>query len=356
MKRAPLILYFGGFSNNASQCMKLAGIRRWAAALGWKAKMIQRPASTPENLPALLSRYRPVGCICEGSGHWVDLPPRLFGKTPVAYIEYPPSVVAGKTGNILVDDDAIARTALQELSAGRPSCYAAVGFPRPWLWSRLRVRAFRKAVVAAGWKCVTFPAVPITKWEKERAYSKRLIPWLASLPKGCAIFTVCDDIAMLVTRSARAAGRHIPKELTLLSTDNISETCEEAEPHISSIQLDFERMGFLAARALGEQIARGEVPGGESQRMKSKGAVTTVGPLLTVRRKSTSSSATTRRCMCIPSPGTGWQWHSTASARTSSSTRRKRPPNPTDPISAARRSVMSMASWTPMPRHPPSSP
>jgi LacI family transcriptional regulator len=274
MQNPPCILYLGGFRNNASQCLKLAGMRRWGAALGWEAVMVERPDSTPENLPSLLRRHHPVGCICAGSGHLVDLPPRLFGKIPVAYLEYPAKVV-GAAPNILVDDDAIARMAMRELSAGLPSCYAVVGYPRPWLWCRLRVRAFRKAVAAAGGKCIAFPAVPIAKWEEEEDFEKRLVPWLASLPKGCAIFTVCDDVAMVVTRSARAAGRHIPKELTLLSTDNISETCEAAEPHISSIQLDFERMGFLAASMLGSD-------GGEGS------TVTSIGPLLTARRKSTS--------------------------------------------------------------------
>ncbi len=276
MQNPSCILYLGGFSNNASQCMKLAGIRRWCAALGWDAVMVERPDSTPENLPELLCRHHPAGCICEGSGHWVDLPPRLFGKTPVAYIEYPPKV-AGRAPNILVDDDAIAHTAVRELSAGRPSCYAVVGFPRPWLWSRLRIRAFRKAVEAAGGMCIAFPSVPIAKWEEEEEFEKRLVPWLASLPNGCAIFTVCDDIAVVVARSARAASRHIPKELSLLSTDNIVDTCEATDPPISSIQIDFERMGFLAARALGEWSH-----GGDGH------AESSVGPLFTVRRKSTS--------------------------------------------------------------------
>ncbi len=277
MKHPPCILYLGGFSNNASQCLKLDGIRRWGAALGWETIMVERPDSTPENLPALLRQHHPTGCICEGSGHWVDLPPRLFGKIPVAYIEYPPKV-AGRAPNILVDDNAIARAAVQELSAGRPTCYAVVGFPRPWLWSRLRVHAFRRAVAAIGGKCVVFPLVPVSQWEEEADFEKRLVPWLASLPRGCAVFTVCDEIVKNVAAAARSARRHIPKDLTLLSTDNIADICEASDPPISSIQIDFERMGFLAARALGERISR----------KTREGDKPIVGPLMTVRRKSTS--------------------------------------------------------------------
>lgn len=271
MQERPRILYLGGFANNASQLLKLAGMRRYCAAPGWDVVMVERPDATPENLPALLRRHRPVGCVCEGSGHVVDLPPRLFGAVPVAYMEYPPAV-AGRAPDVLVDDAAIARAALHELSAGLPSGYAAVGYPRPWLWSRQRVRAFRRAVAETGRRCLVFPSVPVSEWESEKAFAGRIVPWLARLPRRCALFVVNDDTAAVVLRAARAAGRLVPKDLTLVSTDNIADVCEAADPPVSSVQLDFERMGWLAAKMLAERV-----PG-----------TAVVGPLLTVRRESTS--------------------------------------------------------------------
>ena len=272
MQERPRILYLGGFANNASQRLKLAGMRRYCAAPGWDVVMVERPDATSENLPALLRRHRPVGCVCEGSGHVVDLPPRLFGAVPVAYMEYPPKV-AGRAPDVLVDDAAIARAALHELSAGLPSGYAAVGYPRPWLWSRQRVRAFRRAVAETGRRCLVFPSVPVSKWEGEEAFEARLVPWIARLPKRCALFVVNDDTAAIVLRAARTAGRPVPRDLTLVSTDNIAEICEATDPPASSIQLDFERMGWLVASLLAE---------------RATGGPAVVGPLLTVRRKSTS--------------------------------------------------------------------
>ncbi len=326
----PRILYLGGLDENASQRLKLAGMRRYGAALGWDVVMVERPDSTPEKLPALFRRHRPVGCICEGSGHTVDLPPRLFGDVPVAYIEYPPAVVAGKAPNILVDDDAIARAAMHELSAGLPSGFAAVGYPRPWLWSRQRVRAFRRAVTESGRRCHVFPSVSVSKWETEEVFEARLVPWIARLPKRCALFVVNDETAAVVLRAARTAGRPVPRDLTLVSTDNIADFCAAADPPISSIQLDFERMGWLAASMLAARMtgrASREMegrPAGEMKRDSFGGSAASslrtecasslpppaapslparrapplrradggrpavVGPLLTVRRKSTS--------------------------------------------------------------------
>ena len=285
MRESPCILYLGGFANNPSQRLKLAGMRRFCGAMGWEVAMVERPDSTPGNLPVLMARYHPAGCVCEGSGHVVDLPPRLFGAVPVAYMEYPPKV-AGSAPNILVDDDAIARAALQELSSGLPSSYAAVGYPRPWPWSRLRIRAFCKTVADSGGRCLVFPSVPVSEWETEEAFERRLVPWIARLPRRCALFVVNDETAVIVARAARAAGRLVPRDLTLVSTDNIAEQCEAVKPPVSSIQLDFERMGWLAARML---VASIRAAGDKSpRRAGGDGAsAVSIGPLLTVRRKST---------------------------------------------------------------------
>ena len=79
-----------------------------------------------------------------------------------------------------------------------------------------------------------------------------------------------DETAVLVAGAAHAARRNIPRSLALLSVDNFTELCETVDPPVSSIQLDFERMGFVAARAL-EETPQSDV----------------IGPLLVVRRKST---------------------------------------------------------------------
>jgi len=284
------ILYLDVLAINASQRQKLAGMRRFAAARGWEVQMVERPDASPEKLPAILSRRRPVGCIVEGSGHKVDLPPRLFGRIPIVYLEYPAKVV-GNAPNVLVDDDAIARQAIRELTVAKPSCFAVVGHPRPWMWSRHRVRAFRAAVAAEmGAKCRLFPSVPIDQWEREEDFVERLVPWIQRLPRQCAVFTVSDETALLFLRAVHASGRTIPKDLTLCSTDNLQEICEATHPTISSIHLDFERMGFIAARALGERISgrahRGDAKSAGPSLAAGEGLV--VGPLMTVRRKSTS--------------------------------------------------------------------
>ncbi len=274
--KTPTVLYLSMIEGNPSHERKLAGIRRYCAARGWQAVPVLREEVTEASLPELLRSHRPVGCVVEGVGGHVLLPPRLFGGVPVSYIAYPWSV-AGKCPNFHFDSEVIAKTAFRELSSGNPPCYAAVGMPLPWDWSRLRVRHFREAALASGAKCLSFPSRPSAVRESNEAFTERIVPWLARLPEHCAIFAASDAVAVLVTRAARVARRHIPKSLTLLSVDNFAELCESADPPISSLQLDFEREGYIAAKALVE----GTVRVGSDNRDR-------LGPLLAVRRKSTA--------------------------------------------------------------------
>ncbi len=268
----PTLLYLSMIADVPSHRRKLAGIVRYCAVRGWQAVPVPRAESTPDAVPGLLRRFRPVGCVVEGVGRHADLPPGLFRGVPVSYIAYPRSM-AGRHPNFHFDSEVIVETALRELSLGKPSCYAAIGHPRPWSWSLFRARIFRKQVRAAGAKCFSFPSRPVAEDEPWDDFVRRLSPWLARLPEHCAVFAVSDETAALVARAARAAARHIPKSLTLLSVDNFAELCESATPPISSIELDFEREGYLAARSVEEAL-----PVRPIERL---------GPLLVARRKST---------------------------------------------------------------------
>ena len=265
------VLYLSAIEGSPSHAAKLAGIRRYCSSRGWSAVPVAREAVSPAALPALLAKLRPAGCVVEGVGRYADLPPGLFRGIPVSYIGYPRGL-AGRHPNFHFDAASIAKTAFRELSSDNPACYAVVGHPRPWAWSRRRVRAFRAVAAAAGARCLAFPAKPLSRFEPEDAFVRRLASWFARLPEHCAVFAVSDETALLATRAAQAARRPIPRSLTLLSVDNFTDICENADPPISSIQLDFEREGYLAAQALTAGAA----------------ATVSIGPLLAVRRRSTA--------------------------------------------------------------------
>ena len=297
MRMGATVLYLGMLPDDPNQILKLAGIRRYAALRGWEVVRVTRDELRPDGVPSLLARCRPVGAVVEGSSRIVDCPPRLFGSVPLAYIEYPAAETEGKAPNVVIDNDAVADAAFRELSHGRPSAFAAVGHIVPHLWSRLRVAAFKKCCAANGSRCIVFPGKTA---EESDAYEHRLARWIASLPRRTAVFAVSNAAATVVTRAARAVHRHIPKEMTLIAFGDVPGFCDVASPPVTTIPLDFERMGFVAARALGEVLASrsGRWPSfsvecnrTDCRRVKSnaigKSAIP-IGPLLVTRRKSTA--------------------------------------------------------------------
>ena len=272
MRYCPVILYLGVLDGNFVQEMKLAGVRRYAAARGWEIVPVRKTLSTPKRLPSLLARHCPVGCIVECFGDDTALRPALFGRIPAVWLDFTPANAdAGDfvgRPRVSIDEEAVARAALREISANRAESIAVVEFQNPLPWSRVRAETFRRLAAAAGRECGVFAA---NDGERAPSRIRRLSRWLAALPRPCGVFAVNDVAAAEVREACRAALLDIPREIALVGVDNSPSFCEASDRPSTSIRIDFERMGYLAARMLGE-------------RMESA----MIGPLLAVRRRSTS--------------------------------------------------------------------
>ena len=70
--------------------MTLAGIRRYAAAMEWKARAFSSEESRQEAIPALMAAYAPVaGCVYECSDDNVPASPEIFGGVPPDNLQHP---------------------------------------------------------------------------------------------------------------------------------------------------------------------------------------------------------------------------------------------------------------------------
>ena len=165
---------------------------------------------------------------------------------------------------------------MRELSANKPSAFAFIGIYFETSWERERLAEFRAMSQPSGKPYPVFRRKP-AEHDDYKTYSLRLAKWLSSLVRHTAVFAVNDMVASEVTAAAEIAGRRIPQDITLVGVDNLAQYAEAANPPITSVQLDFERAGWLAARLL-DDIMRG-------QRMAP--ATESYGPLLCVRREST---------------------------------------------------------------------
>ena len=127
--------------------------------------------------------------------------------------------------------------------------FAFVGNVSGLNWSRWRKEAFIKSTAQAGFSCEIYPEPTSaqSEWVLER---KKMIRWLKNLPKPIAIFVAHDARARQVLEACRGANIRIPYEAAVLSVDNDPLICETCMPSLSSIRLDVERAGYIAAELL----------------------------------------------------------------------------------------------------------
>ncbi len=249
------ILYLNTVSGDLIHRMKFAGIRRYAAMRGWEAVAVPRSELPPEGAAALLAAHSPVaGCVIEASADETLLSQSLFGSVPVVYLHPPSSLRDGRAAYVATDNEAVARAAFRELSARRPAAYAVVGYRLLTEWSVVRMRVFADLADKAHVPCNIFDDCGTDAYVRSAESAAALARWVAALPRHTAIFAVNDGTAAEVVAAAAAAHRSIPRELTLCGVDNLAALCETGHPTITSIQIDFERAGFLAARLLAARM------------------------------------------------------------------------------------------------------
>lgn len=243
-----------------------SGILRYAKSAGWTVQVsfrIEDVCVERQRDKALFRRYRPDGVItsyCEGLRD--TLPPDM----PVVWLDPQPGQYPEKDDCVFHDNEETARLAAKELLALKVPHYAAVGVNGYSLWSTKRVNAFRGCVRKAG---KTFHGIELNVSDRDTVARYRLLePFLTSLPKPCALFAVCDTLAIDVLAIAGRLGIAVPDELAVLGVDNIEVLCESAQPNLSSIASDWESAGYRAAEALdrrltGSTAAPQKIPFGE---------------------------------------------------------------------------------------------
>ena len=282
---AATILYLNFHSHEEKHRRKLAGIRRFAKTRGWSVSAVPPEESRPEDIKKLLARFRPVGCVVECTDDQnPDLPPRLFGKTPVVHLDPPEKLRWRGAASVVCDNKAVARAAFAELMAGHPVACAVVTSHRLMRWSEVRATAFRALCEKVGVPCRVFRG---PREEDVGARIARLKEFISQLPRHTAIFATNDWAAQPVAEAARQSMRDIPREFTLVGVDGMPEadgTLDSASPLVSSVEIDFELAGFLAGRMVGEVVSHRDTEAQSKKATEEK----VFGPLLVLRRKSTS--------------------------------------------------------------------
>lgn len=302
--RAPVILYVDCNFASGIDRRRLDGLCRYAAARKWRVETLEHKDCSPAALREALAKFRPIGCATECCYPDTLLRPALFGKVPVVYFDPPDRPAWRDIRSVTCDEAAVAKMAFEELSSTNPPSFAVVSHWKKERWARERIDAFRECCREAGSDCTVsyFPFKCDAEFED---CVGRMVPWVSALPHRCAVFAVNDQCAIAVAKAMDVARRSFPRAMTLVGADGVWQPpwFEEQAKTVSSIRLDHEQAGFLAAKALGERVARTtgtsetietsvtrssgrpRCPG--SRRCPSDVVAAVFPPLLVDRRKST---------------------------------------------------------------------
>ena len=152
--------------------------------------------------------------------------------------------------SIVIDNGAVGKLGAEHLLQCGFRHFAYCGFEGIY-WSVKRGEAFQGCIAKAGYPCHVYQP-PKAKamqalWEKEEPL---LVAWLQSLPKPVGIMTCNDDRSQHVLDACHAAQIHVPGEVAIIGVDNDEFICRLANPALSSICLDAERLGYRAAQLL----------------------------------------------------------------------------------------------------------
>lgn len=119
----------------------------------------------------------------------------------------------------------------------------------PRLWSNQRAEGFRETAEAAGVPCAIYqpPKSKDLDWSAEEG---RLVTWIKALPKPCGILGANDARAMQIVRLCNRIGLAVPGEVSVMGVDNNDLATSFLRPTLTSIELENEQAGYLAAETL----------------------------------------------------------------------------------------------------------
>ena len=133
-----------------------------------------------------------------------------------------------------------------------------------YLLSQRRLAGFREALVERGMDCEEFRPVKAVKasgplWAA-RPHWPALIEWLRAIPKPVGILATDDTEARELAAACLHADIAVPDQVALVGVNNDELLCESAWPPLSSVEMNFNQVGYAAARLLdrlmgGEELA-----------------------------------------------------------------------------------------------------
>lgn len=186
---------------------------------------------------------------------------------------------------VVYDDAKVSQLAAEHLKQRKFRNYAFCGddgLP----FSRRRSEAFLQALGSLGRDCRMFSSdakrgkQEASRWHLDAA---SLTTWIKSLPKPIAILAAWDGFGQQILDTCRELNIAVPEEISVLGVDDDRLLCELADPPLSSVRLNADGAGYLAAQML-DDLMSGRVTAARTQ---------LIDPIDVATRRSTDVQAVT---------------------------------------------------------------
>lgn len=166
-------------------------------------------------------------------------------RKPTVTIDFSYPALSDVGGLIRIDPKEIVKAATAHFDSwGRFATYAYVHDTETSLWSKARTHAAAQMFACNG---RTFTHLESRKLRPDD---------IKRLPKPVAILAANDSTALHLVNLCARYGINIPEDVAVLGIDNDERYVLGAHPTISSIEPEFEREGFEAARMLDTLMSR----------------------------------------------------------------------------------------------------
>lgn len=158
-----------------------------------------------------------------------------------------------KIATVVTNSKVIGQLGAQHLMSLGLTNFAYCGFSSIE-WSKKRQTSFVSELRKAGYTSKTYNLYTNSKEKDFLKAKEKLANWLMSLPKPIGIMTCNDDCAMLVIETVKNLNIRIPEQIAIVGVDNDELICNLTAPPLSSIDINFEKSGFQAAKLLDRMI------------------------------------------------------------------------------------------------------
>lgn len=227
---------------------ELSGAYRFARVRGWRVQVVepQEGGGAPP-VAGLVDFWKPAGCIAECSGTGGEaLVPELFRGVPAVFLGCDPRKMPPGVSCMAPDPEGVGATAARELLSAGFRHFAFVSSGRAKFWSEDREAEFSRVLEMHGFSCRRFGRGGASQSGRAAALAR----WLAALPKPCGLLAENDYMAAEVLDVARRIRLGVPSELAVIGADNDEKLCENSDPTLTSVALDFEAAGYRASEML----------------------------------------------------------------------------------------------------------